>query len=108
MISNKKFSCGKVSFCVLNINIIIIKSQDNKNHLVCSRFVGNPFFFQKHVKSTKLKLFIEVFLFSSVLLAWASADSCSDCTSVVNVVKARLMSEESIQQQGVLKIDDYS
>ena len=46
---------------------------------------------------------MKVILFSSVLLALATADSCTDCTSVVSAIKARLTSEESIAGQGVCK-----
>merc|ERR1712158_269582 len=46
---------------------------------------------------------MKVLLFSSVVIALAAADTCSDCTAVVNAVQARLMSEESIAyQQGIL------
>merc|ERR1711962_307890 len=41
--------------------------------------------------------------FSSVVVALAAADTCSDCTAVVNAIQARLMSEESIAaQQAIL------
>merc|ERR1711887_512378 len=46
---------------------------------------------------------MKAFIFSSVLLALAAADTCSDCTAVVSFVAARLSSEESIAaQQGIL------
>merc|ERR1712002_1202293 len=46
---------------------------------------------------------MKVLLFSSVFVALAGADTCSDCTAVVNAIQARLMSEESIAaQQAIL------
>merc|ERR1719516_463749 len=46
---------------------------------------------------------MKVLLFSSVFFALAGADTCSDCTAVVNAIQARLMSEESIAaQQAIL------
>merc|ERR1719242_1188457 len=46
---------------------------------------------------------MKVLLFSSVVVALAAADTCSDCTAVVNAIQARLMSEESIAaQQAIL------
>merc|ERR1711931_180692 len=46
---------------------------------------------------------MKAFIFSSVLLALAAADTCSDCTAVVSTIAARLSSEESIAaQQGIL------
>ena len=44
---------------------------------------------------------MKVFLFSSVFLALAAADTCSDCTAVVSTIAARLSSEESLAAQGV-------
>merc|ERR1711872_1135179 len=55
---------------------------------------------RKPPESCQLSSSMKVFFFSSVLLGLAIADSCSDCTSVVNVLRARLTSEESIVQQG--------
>merc|ERR1711990_1024832 len=46
---------------------------------------------------------MKAFIFSSVLLALAAADTCSDCTAVVSTIAARLSSEESIAaQQAIL------
>merc|ERR1712055_480163 len=46
---------------------------------------------------------MRAFIFSSVLLALAAADTCSDCTVVVSTIAARLTSEESIaSQQAIL------
>merc|ERR1711970_467449 len=46
---------------------------------------------------------MRAFIFSSVLLALAAADTCSDCTAVVSTIAARLSSEESIAaQQAIL------
>ena len=45
---------------------------------------------------------LKVFLFFSTLLAVANADSCTDCTAVVSTIAARLMSEESLAEQGVV------
>merc|ERR1711936_1543575 len=46
---------------------------------------------------------MKAFIFSSALLALAAADTCTDCTAVVNTIAARLMEEESIVlQQGIL------
>ena len=45
---------------------------------------------------------LKVFLFSSALLAVATADTCTDCTAVVSTIAARLMSEESLAAQGVI------
>ena len=45
---------------------------------------------------------MKAFLFTSALLALATADSCSDCTAVVSTIAARLSSEESLAQQAVL------
>jgi len=42
---------------------------------------------------------MRAFIFSSVLLALATADTCSDCTAVVSTIAARLSSEESIAAQ---------
>ena len=44
---------------------------------------------------------IKVFIFSAVL-ALAAADTCTDCTAVVNTIAARLMEEESIVLQQVV------
>merc|ERR1719357_662406 len=46
---------------------------------------------------------MKALLFSSIFVALAAADTCSDCTAVVNAIQARLMSEESIAaQQAIL------
>merc|ERR1711872_392820 len=46
---------------------------------------------------------MKVLLLTSALMVLVAADTCSDCTAVVNAVQARLMSEESIAyQQGIL------
>merc|ERR550532_3840418 len=46
---------------------------------------------------------MKAFIFTSALLALATADTCSDCTAVVSTIAARLSSEESIAvQQGIL------
>merc|ERR1712107_526690 len=46
---------------------------------------------------------MKVLLLTSALMVLIAADTCSDCTAVVNAVQARLMSEESIAyQQGIL------
>merc|ERR1711874_605886 len=46
---------------------------------------------------------VKVLLLTSALMVLVAADTCSDCTAVVNAVQARLMSEESIAyQQGIL------
>ena len=44
---------------------------------------------------------LQVLLISSLLLAVATADSCSDCTAVVTTIAGRLMSEESLESQKV-------
>ena len=44
---------------------------------------------------------LQVLLISSLLLAVASADSCSDCTAVVTTIAGRLMSDESLESQKV-------
>merc|ERR1712116_55687 len=46
---------------------------------------------------------MKVLLLTSALMVLVAADTCSDCTGVVNAVQARLMTEESIAyQQGIL------
>merc|ERR1712193_127348 len=46
---------------------------------------------------------MKVLLLTSALMVLVAADTCSDCTAVVNAVQARLMTEESIAyQQGIL------
>ena len=45
---------------------------------------------------------MKAFIFSSALLALAAADTCTDCTAVVNTIAARLMEEESIVLQQVV------
>merc|ERR1719433_1719204 len=47
---------------------------------------------------------MKAFIFSSALLALATADSCSDCTAVVSTIAARLSSEESIAAQGAILV----
>ena len=47
---------------------------------------------------------MKAFIFSSVLLALAAADTCSDCTAVVSTIAARLSSEESIAAQQVVNL----
>merc|ERR1712212_1106842 len=47
---------------------------------------------------------MKAFIFSSVLLALATADTCSDCTAVVSTIAARLSSEESVAAQLVSAI----
>ena len=44
---------------------------------------------------------LQVLLISSLLLAVATVDSCSDCTAVVTTIAGRLMSEESLESQKV-------
>ena len=46
---------------------------------------------------------IKVFIFSAVL-ALAAADTCSDCTAVVNFIAARLTTEESIAAQSAVLV----
>ena len=45
---------------------------------------------------------MKALIFSSALLALAAADTCTDCTAVVNTIAARLMEEESIVLQQVV------
>ena len=45
---------------------------------------------------------LKAFIISSVLLALAAADTCSDCTAVVSTIAARLSSEESVTAQAVV------
>ena len=52
-------------------------------------------------QSTSRSSTMKAFIFSSVLLALAAADTCSDCTAVVSTIAARLSSEESIAAQQV-------
>ena len=52
-----------------------------------------------------VELYLKVFIFSSALLALATADSCSDCTAVVSTIAARLSSEESIAVQQVVMVN---
>merc|ERR1712038_2129163 len=47
---------------------------------------------------------MKVFIFSSALLALATADTCSDCTAVVSTIAARLSSQESIAAQGAILV----
>ena len=49
-----------------------------------------------------MTLIFKAFIFSSALLALAAADTCTDCTAVVNTIAARLMEEESIVLQQVV------
>ena len=53
---------------------------------------------------------MKAFIFSSALLALAAADTCTDCTAVVNTIAARLMEEESIvlQQVVFLKLQEHA
>ena len=44
---------------------------------------------------------LKAFIFTSALLALATADTCSDCTAVVSTIAARLSSEESVAAQAV-------
>merc|ERR1712130_1028950 len=44
---------------------------------------------------------MKAFIFTSVMLALATADTCSDCTAVVFTIAARLSSEESILVGGL-------
>ena len=46
---------------------------------------------------------IKVFIFSAVL-ALAAADTCTDCTAVVNFIAARLTTEESIAAQSAVLV----
>merc|ERR1712061_791169 len=47
---------------------------------------------------------MKVLLISSLLLAVATADSCSDCTAVVTTIAGRLMSEESLESQKAILV----
>ena len=47
---------------------------------------------------------MKAFIVSSVLLALATADSCSDCTAVVSTIAARLSSAESVAAQQVVMV----
>ena len=51
------------------------------------------------VTSTTLKAFI-----FSALLALVAADTCTDCTAVVNFIAARLTTEESIAAQSAVLV----
>ena len=44
---------------------------------------------------------MKAFIFSSALLAIAAANTCDDCTAVVNVLGMGLVSDESIADQQV-------
>merc|ERR1719266_3226057 len=46
---------------------------------------------------------MKAFIFSAVL-ALAAADTCTDCTAVVNFINARLMTEESIAAQSAVLV----
>ena len=45
---------------------------------------------------------MKAFIFSSALLAIAVANTCDDCTAVVNVLAMGLVSDESIAEQQVV------
>merc|ERR1719342_1556040 len=47
---------------------------------------------------------MKVLLISSLLLAVATADTCSDCTAVVTTIAGRLMSEESLESQKAILV----
>merc|ERR1712113_815683 len=47
---------------------------------------------------------MKVLLISSLLLALATADSCSDCTAVVTTIAGRLMSDESLESQKAILV----
>merc|ERR1712158_355604 len=47
---------------------------------------------------------MKVLLISSLLLAVATADSCSDCTAVVTTIAGRLMSDESLESQKAILV----
>ena len=64
--------------------------------------------FKNKIKSQRYNIMtnstLKVFLVSSALLAsLVTADTCTDCTAVVSTIAARLMSEESLAAQGVVK-----
>ena len=47
---------------------------------------------------------MKAFIFSSALLAMAVANSCDDCTAVVNVLAMGLVSDASIANQQVCAV----
>ena len=47
---------------------------------------------------------MKAFIFSSALLAIAAANTCDDCTAVVNVLGMGLVSDESIADQQVCAV----
>merc|ERR1712130_964347 len=54
--------------------------------------------------STMLISTMKAFIFTSTLLALATADTCSDCTAVVSTVRDRLSSPESVAEQAAILV----